>query len=85
MNNDQRVRHDVMKDGYDDDVMKDEFQNDANGIRNTSPISRTDHRFASHPQRETTGYRSGTTSPAQNSEQENKTQLPGSTIDDFDW
>ena len=77
MNNDQSVRH---------DVMKDEYQKDANVIRNTSPISRrNDNRFASHPHWETAGSRSGSTSPAPNSEQENKTQLPGSTVDEFDW
>jgi len=64
--------------------MKDEYQKDANVIRNTSPISRrNDNRFASQ-HREITGSRSGSISPAPNSEQENKAQLPGSTVDDFD-
>lgn len=75
-----------MKCGYDNDVMKDEYDKDANVTRNSSPISRRkDNRFASHSHRETAGSRSGSIPPAPNAEQENKTQLPGSTVDDFDW
>lgn len=59
--------------------MKDGYDKDANVIRNTSPISRR------NDNRETAGSRNESTSPAPNSEQENKTQLPGSTVDEFDW